>query len=187
MSNVFTLSKPNETLSQDRAWSLLQVFGASLFLALCTQITIPLFFSPVPISLQTFAVLMIGGMLGPKKGAASVLLYLVEGSLGLPFFVQGKAGILTFLGPTGGYLVGFVVQAYLVGWFLQQKSNLTSGKLLAVLLFSCLIQMSLGVLWLSHLVGWSRVWIMGFYPFVPGEILKSVAAAKSLALLKKYE
>ena len=79
------------------------------------QVRIPLPFTPVPITGQTFAVLLVGAVLGSRRGAASLLLYLMQGLVGLPFFAGGTSGLAILLGPTGGYLVGFIVAAYLVG------------------------------------------------------------------------
>ena len=159
--------------------SVLQVVFASLIIGLAAQIRIPLFFTPVPITCQTFAVMLAGALLGSKKGAFSVLLYLVEGCVGLPVFSNASFGIACLFGPTGGYLVGFVVQAYLIGKFLERR-ELGAFKTLAILLFSCIIQMGIGVLWLAHFVGLQNVMVMGFYPFIPGEAFKAFAVMSFL-------
>ena len=88
------------------------IFGGSLLIAVCAKIKIPLL--PVPVTMQMFAVLIIASLLGSRRGALTVLLYLSEGALGLPVFAA-DTGVLTFVGPTAGYLVGFVFAAYLVG------------------------------------------------------------------------
>jgi biotin transport system substrate-specific component len=158
--------------------SMIQIIGASLFIAICAQISVPLFFTPVPLSCQTLAILLVGGLLGAKRGALSVLLYLAEGSAGLPFFAGGYSGFAYLFGTDGGYFFGFLVQAYLVGWFFESQKKLYSSITFTVLVFSCALQMLLGVLWLAFYVGWSQVLILGFYPFIPGEILKCLAATK---------
>jgi biotin transport system substrate-specific component len=165
---------------KERTDSLVQVLGASLLIGLCAQIKIPLFFSPVPLTLQTFAVLLIGGILGAKKGIASVLLYFLQGFVGLPVFSGGASGLLYFMGPVGGYLIGFILQAYLVGWWMERQSVPSSGKLVGFLFFACLAQMTMGMLWLAHFVGWNHAFSMGLYPFIPGEVLKSLLVAKAL-------
>jgi biotin transport system substrate-specific component len=91
------------------------VVTGSVFIALLAQVAIPLPFSPVPITGQTFAVLLVGVLLGSRRGGLGVLLYLLEGAAGLPFFAGGTAGLARLAGPTGGYLVGFVVAAIVVG------------------------------------------------------------------------
>ena len=98
------------------AWRAGLVLGASLLIALAAQVAIPLPFSPVPVTGQTYAVLVVGAALGSRLGALSVALYVAEGVLGLPVFAPGGApGIARLLGPTGGYLVGFVGAAFVVG------------------------------------------------------------------------
>jgi biotin transport system substrate-specific component len=150
---------------------LIQILGATCFIALCAQIRIPLPFSPVPLTLQTFAMLMVGGALGSRKGVASVLLYLAAGFMGMPMMLE-------FFGPRGGYLMGFIVQAYLMGAFLENRPESSSTKIFTVSLLICLLQLSMGVVWLSNFVGWNSVFLMGLYPFIPGEILKSLVVAK---------
>lgn len=176
----YLIQPMNVTSIKERDYSLMQVLGASLLIGLCAQIKIPLFFSPVPLTLQTFAVLLIGGMLGTKKGIASVLLYFLQGCVGLPVFSGGASGLLYFMGPVGGYLVGFILQAYLVGWWMERQSVPSSGKLVGLLLCACLAQLTVGMLWLAHFVGWNHVLSMGLYPFIPGEVLKCLLVAKAL-------
>ena len=91
------------------------VIVASLFIAVCAQVNIPLPFTPVPLSGGTLGVLYTGALLGSRRGAVAVLLYLLEGSAGLPFFSGGAAGFVHLLGPTGGYLAGFPVGAFVTG------------------------------------------------------------------------
>src|ERR1035437_1067738 len=98
-----------------RVRDILLVIGGSLCVAGMAQIRITLPFTPVPITGQTCAVLLVGAALGARRGAASLLLYLIQGLLGLPFFAGGASGLAYFLGPTVGYLVGFVAAAGLVG------------------------------------------------------------------------
>ena len=163
--------------TQNRATliSAAQIIGASLLIALCAQIRIPLPFSPIPLTFQTFAVLLIGSLLGSKKGALSVIAYLAEVSLGLPFLQGGMVNPFALVGITAGYLIGFVVQAYFVGWFFEKRKTLSFGKTLSVLSLACLVQLALGTLWLAHFVGWNNDLPMGFYPFVPSEVLKAMA------------
>ncbi len=98
-----------------RARDVLLVFVSSIFIALMAQVRIPLPFTPVPITGQTFAVLLIGAALGSERGAASLLVYLAEGAAGLPAFAGGTSGLAVLVGPTGGYLIGFVFAAYIIG------------------------------------------------------------------------
>ena len=100
--------------------SLLVVAG-SLFVALCAQISLPMPFSPVPVTGQTFAVLLLGASLGARRSAAALAVYLLEGALGLPVFAPGGApGLARLLGPTGGYLLAFPAASFLAGWILER-------------------------------------------------------------------
>src|SRR5262245_17113843 len=87
------------------------IFAFNLLLALSAQVRIPLFFTPVPITAQTFVVLLTGALLGPRLGAAAMAAYLLEGAMGLPVFQGGNSGVAYMFGPTGGYLIGFIASA----------------------------------------------------------------------------
>ncbi len=168
-------------------YPFLQVLGASLFIALCAQLSLRLYFTPVPFSGQTFAIMLVGATLGSRKGVWSVLAYLFEGACGLPVFACGSSGFLHLLGPTGGYLLGYILQAYLVGRFIekqnQQQKEFQSAKTLAALLHSCLWQMGVGVLWLSLFIGFKQAFILGFCPFIVGESLKALGITACLKTL----
>lgn len=163
--------------------SALQILGASFLLALCSQVSVPLYFTPVCLSLQTLAVMFIGATLGSRKGFLAVLAYLIEGSLGLPVFACGSYGFMALLGPRGGYFLGFLVQVFFVGWFVERQKTFQLPKILSILLLSCLFQLSLGVFWLSHFVGFEPAVIMGFSPFIFGETLKALSIT---AYLKQF-
>jgi biotin transport system substrate-specific component len=164
--------------------SFLQILGGSLFIALCAQISIPLPFSPVPITGQTFAVLLLGGVLGSKKGFLCVIAYIAEATMGLPVLAGGLIRPYALIGPTGGYLAGMAVMAYIVGWFIEQKRRFLIGKALIGCILASAIQMLMGVCWLAHFVGWDYVWVAGFYPFIPGEIAKITLASLYLSRSK---
>ncbi len=157
---------------QSKLSTLLQVVGASLFIGLCAQYSIPLPFTPIPLAGSTLGVLFVGALLGSRKGALAVLLYLVEGCLGLPVWAGGAAGFLHLMGPTGGYRLAYVAQAYLVGWFIEKQSSFNFLKTALALFLACWIQMALGSIWLAHFVGLKNVFLMGFLPFLPGEAIK---------------
>lgn len=165
--------------------SALQILGASLFLALCAQIRIPLYFSPVPLTGQTFGVMFIGATMGSRKGVLSVLAYLLEGSLGLPVFAGGSFGVMSLLGTTGGYFLGFIFQVFLVGSFVERQTSFNALKTITALLLSCALQLGLGVVWLSAFVGFKAALVMGLYPFLFGELVKSMGIAAYVK--KQYE
>jgi biotin transport system substrate-specific component len=180
-------SLPVESSKNTFLLSGLQILGASLFLALCAQIRIPLYFSPVPLSGQTFAVMFIGATMGSRKGLLSVLAYLLEGSLGLPVFAGGwtSLGLMSLLGTNGGYFLGFIFQAFLVGSFIERQTSFQAVKTISVLLLSCALQLGLGVVWLSAFVGFEASLVMGLYPFLFGELVKSMGIAAFLK--RQYE
>ncbi len=166
-------------------YSALQVLGASLFIAICAQISIPLYFTPVPLSGQTFAVMLIGATMGSRKGLLSVLAYLIEGGMGLPVFSGGSMGFIDFIGPTGGYLVGFLLQVYFLGWCVERAKIFSTTKTLCFLLSSCAIQLALGAMWLSHFVGAQGAFLLGVAPFIIGEVLKAIAVVTYLKYNEK--
>lgn len=160
--------------------SALQVIGGAFILGLCAHIKVPLFFTPVPLSLQTLGFMLIGGLLGTSKGSLSACLYVVLGCLGMPFFVGASTGFAYLLGPTGGYILGFIIQTYLTGQLASRVKSRDPGSTYLLLSLICLLQLSLGSLWLSLFVGWNNAWVMGFTPFILGEMLKSLIATATL-------
>jgi biotin transport system substrate-specific component len=157
------------------ARSALLIMIGSLFLAVCAQIYVPL--EPVPITMQTFGVLVLGMAYGWRMGMASVGLYLLEGAAGLPVFAGFMGGLPVLFGPTGGYLFGFVLAAGLVGWLAERgwdRSVLSTG--LAMLLGNIAIYVP-GLLVLSMFVGGDNVLTYGLWPFLPGDAFKLALAA----------
>ena len=149
----------------------LLAFAGSALITLCTQISLPLF--PVPVTLQTFAVFLIGLTYGWRLGGITVALYLLEGALGLPVFSGGKGGIIVFMGPTAGYLVGFLLAATACGWLAERGFDRSYFKLLVSLLVGNILLYAPGLLWLGTLIGWDKpVLEYGFFPFIGGDLLK---------------
>jgi biotin transport system substrate-specific component len=154
------------------------VFGFSLLTALSAQIVIPV--GTVPITGQTFAVLLTGALLGSRLGAITMIVYLLEGAIGLPFFSGGHGGILHLMGPTGGYLVAFPAGAFITGAFAEHgwdRKFLTAAAAMAV--GSILIMLS-GWLWFSLVMRTSPsiTFFATVLKFIPGDIVKiSLAAA----------
>jgi biotin transport system substrate-specific component len=159
-----------------RLRDLLLIITGSLCVAGMAQVRIPLPFTPVPITGQTFAVLLVGAALGARRGAASLSLYLLLGMFGLPFFAGGTSGLPALLGPTGGYLVGFVLAAALVGALAARGLDRhIPGALLAFLAGEMVIYL-FGVAWLSVYLGIQQAILAGFLPFLAGDAIKLVAA-----------
>jgi biotin transport system substrate-specific component len=132
---------------------------------------------PVPVVLQNLFVLLAGLLLGSRYGLASVLLYLLIGAMGLPVFAGGKGGIAHFLGPTGGYLVGFAAAAFVAGFISERLPRRLVTDILAVAAGSLIIYL-IGVPWLKTVtqMTWDKAFTVGMLPFVPGDILKAAGA-----------
>jgi len=160
------------------------VVAFSLVTALSAQVVIPL--APVPITGQTFGVLLTGALLGPRLGALAMALYLLEGSLGLPFFAGGAGGALRLAGPTGGYLLSYPFAAALVGWLAVRGWDRRPVTMLAAMLLGSLVVFALGAGRLAHFVGPGRAVTLGVLPFLPGDAVKALAAAGLLPLGWKW-
>lgn len=173
---ILTTNESSESSKQEALKTLFQVLGGSFLIALCAQIKVPLFFTPIPLSLQTLAVMVVGGFLGPTRGAMCVVTYLAQLSMGLPVGAGGVVAPLALIGPSGGYLLGFVLQAYLVGWCTEQKSRMNALTFFASLFAISLVQLGMGALWLGLFVGLESSLAMGFTPFLPGDFLKTLVA-----------
>lgn len=160
---------------------LLVVAGAGL-VALCAQIEIPLGFTPVPISGQTFAVLLVGASLGPLLGASSLLLYFCVGLLGAPVYSGGDGGWEIVHGATGGYLVGFIVAAALTGWLAQRRWDRHFNSAVAAMLSGSVVIYLFGLPWLAKEIGTGLEGTLeaGLYPFVVGDLLKLYVAGMLL-------
>ncbi len=158
-------------IPQTRTLDALQVIGGSILLALSAYLIIPLPFSPVPIALHPTVAVLLGIMLGPKKGALAVGLYFLEGICGLPVFMGGSASLLHFLTPTGGYLLGFLPSAYLAGHLSRRLSALPA------LLLGHLPLYLFGTAYLATFIGLTNALLLGVVPFLPGCLLKSLAFA----------
>ncbi len=174
--------KPREgMLARPLVLDTLLVVGGSLFVALAAQISIPLApFSPVPITGQTLGVLLVGSLLGPRLGILALLLYLLQGAIGLPFYAGGASGWQQLRGATAGYLVAFPLAAGLSGWLAARGWDRRFGSaLLAMLLSNALIYL-LGAAWLATFIGVEQAITRGVLPFIPGDALKIVLASVAL-------
>lgn len=163
-----------------RVRDILLIVGGSLLVALMAQVKIPLPFTPVPLTGQTFAVLLVGAALGSRRGAASLLLYLAQGMLGLPVFAGGAGGLAYLSGPTGGYLIGFVCAAFLVGWLAEGGKDRRFHIALLVFLAGEVVIYLCGVSWLAVHIGFEKALAAGLFPFLPGDAVKLLAAALAL-------
>ncbi|MCZ2128451.1 MAG: biotin transporter BioY [Anaerolineales bacterium] len=168
----------NSNLVRDLTLVLL----GSWLVALLAQIKFALPFSPVPVTAQTFGVLLIGAALGSKRGVAAVLAYLAQGAAGAPFFAGGVSGLSVFSGATAGYLLGFVGAAYVVGLLAERGMERRFKTSLAPFFVGTLIIYACGVLWLTVLFGGDALKALqvGLLPFLVGDAFKLIAAAVAL-------
>jgi len=162
-------------------YDLTLVITGSILIALSAKIRFYLPFSPVPVTGQTFTVLLIGALFGSKRGTLTAVAYLAEGAVGFPVFAGGFSGLAYIAGPTGGYLAGFVAATGVTGFLAQRgwdRKILTTA--LAMTAGSAALYI-FGLSWLYLFTG-SKVFALGFLPFVPGDIIKIVSAAMLLPL-----
>jgi biotin transport system substrate-specific component len=153
------------------------VVVGSLVTALAAQVEIRIPGSPVPLTGQTFGVVVIGAALGSRAGAAAMLVYLAEGLAGLPVFAGGASGAAHLLGPTGGYLIGFVPAAFVTGWLAERGFDRSVWTAFLAMLIGSIPIFALGLAWLARFVPASSLLGAGLYPFILGDILKSLVAA----------
>jgi biotin transport system substrate-specific component len=174
-------------LDSTRTAGLVIVF--SLFIAACAQFTIPI--GAVPITGQSFAVLLTGMLLGSRLGAAAVIAYLIEGAVGLPFFAGGGSGIVRFLGPTAGYLVAFPAAAFITGAFAEHGWDKRYATAVAAMAIGSAVIFLGGWAWYSLLTNTPPVaaFQLAVLPFLPGDVIKIALGAAVLpsgwALLKR--
>ena len=171
---VIPVSDRTRKLARDVAL----VVAGCLFTALLAQVKIPLGFTPVPITGQTFAVLLVGASLGSWRGGSALLLYLVAGSW-LPFYAGGASGLVWSIA-SGGYIVGFVPAAFAVGWLAERGWDRKPWILLAMLLGNVILYVP-GLLWLATFAPaesrWATTLEWGLYPFIIGDAIKLAAAS----------
>jgi biotin transport system substrate-specific component len=161
---------------------VLLVVGGAGFVALAAQVSFDLPFTPVPITGQTFAVVLVGASLGALLGLASLGLYLFVGALGAPIYADGKGGWDVLTGPTGGYIIGFALAAFLIGALAQQRWDRRFASSVAAMLTGNVVIYLVGLPWLAEKIdaGLETTLEQGLYPFVVGDLLKLYLAAALL-------
>jgi biotin transport system substrate-specific component len=174
---VQALNTPHDRLL-DASRQVALVVGASLFVALCARITVPLPFTPVPLTVQNFGVLMVGLLLGSRRGFAALALYLAEGMVGLPVFnPTGPGGIAQLFGPTGGFLMAYPFVAFAAGYIFRRGAKTFVHAALAGLVGEILLFAG-GLSWLyvfTHSL--ARAAYLGLYWFLAAEVIKVMLAA----------
>jgi len=161
------------------------ILGSSFAIGLLAQAEIRLPWTPVPVTLQPLAVFLIGAALGSLRGSITMLVYLAEGALGLPFFAGGTAGLARLLGPTGGYLVGFVPAAFVIGYLAEHGWDRTPLRAFAAMFLGSVVLFVCGLSRLAAFVPHGQLLNLGLTPFVVGDLLKMLAAAGLLPTVWK--
>ncbi len=183
MSKAATQVFRQPTRSMEYAKQAAVVISASLFVALCARVTVPLPFTPVPLTMQNFGVLAVGLLLGSRRGFAALSLYLIEGAFGMPVFSPSilGGGIAQLLGPTGGFLMAYPLVAFVAGWIYEQSSKEGSRRFAWAALSSVAAELVLftgGLSWLAVLThSVSLALRYGLYWFVFAEVIKVLMAA----------
>lgn len=161
------------------AWQIAFVFGGTVFLALSSYIEVPMV--PVPVTMQTFAVTLVGAVYGWRLGTITILAWLAQGAMGLPVLAGGAAGAYHFVGPTAGYLLAFPLAGALTGWLVEQGWNgRRVGLAFVAMLLGNAVCLIVGAAWLAVLIGIEPAIVNGVAPFVIGGVLKSALGAAVL-------
>ena len=171
----------SDVFAQSWVRSLVLVVGGAAFVGLAAQVAIPLPFTPVPLTLQTFAVLLAGAALGSLRGVLSMTLYAVAGIAGVPWFAEGSSG---FTMPSFGYIVGFILAAFIVGKIAEGGATRTFGRSVGLMVVGNVVIYGVGVTWLKYALGvdWGTAIALGLTPFLLGDAIKIAAAAGLLPL-----
>ncbi len=177
---ALTLSRPtlaDRIFSRSLVTDMVLVMAGALLTAGAAQLAIPL--HPVPITMQTLAVLLVGSSLGAARGAASMLLYVALGAVGLPFYSDGESGFAVLFGSTGGYIIGFVFAAALTGWLAQRDWDKKFLGAAVSFLTGTVVIFAFGLVGLALVLGGTleQTLAWGLYPFIIGGIIKAAIAA----------
>lgn len=182
----------NQALSlpqiQERTWvkDAATVALASLVIAAFAPLSITLPFTPIPIATQSHVILLLGALLGRRKGAMAVLAFLMQVAVGLPVLSGGRGGLLCLVGPSAGFLIGYVVAAYVVGMMLENAKNRTPARTFAAFAAGNVALYLFGWAHLSNFVGASKAILIGVLPFLAGDLLKTVFCAQFLKKLSFF-
>ena len=186
------LTQSSRSLQDSLTGKVLLTVAATGLVAVCAHVSVPLFFTPVPLTLQNFAVILVGMVLGPVAGFSAMVLYLAEGAIGLPVFnPHGVGGVARLLGPTAGFLFSYPLAAASAGWVVRAMRavesrfarGIVAGIVASVSIFG------LGAGWLANLMhlNASSAWTLAVAPFLLGEVIKVTAAAGIYSSLQRWQ
>lgn len=173
---------PLDLSNRSLSWKFGAVILGTMFLALSSYIEVPMV--PVPVTLQTFSVALIGALYGWRLGGITITVWLIEGALGLPVLAGGASGAHHFIGPTAGYLFAFPVAGMLMGWLVERGwSGRRIGLTFLAMICSHAVCLAMGAAWLAVLIGVEQAIIAGVVPFLVGSVLKSALGAMVLRVI----
>ncbi len=184
------MSNDNKAYSKTTYLALCGLFAA--LTAVCSYITIPLGFTPVPMTLGTLGVFLAGGLLGKKYGTISIAVYVLMGAVGIPVFAGFQAGIGVLAGPTGGFIIGYIPAAFIIGCGVDASAAAAGGRKLALCIGAMILGLAacyvLGILWFLILTGtglWASL-VACVFPFIPADGVKILAALILVRRLKPF-
>lgn len=170
----------HEAVGADLLRAIILIAAGTALLALSAKVNLPLPY--VPMTLQTLVVLMLGAAYGWRLGCATVIAYLAEGAMGLPVFAGPVGGLAPLVGPTAGYLFGFVAAAFVTGWLGERGWDRNMAFLFAAMMIGHAVILATGFAWLAYGIGLgtSKAWLVGLLPFLAGSVVKSALGATLL-------
>jgi biotin transport system substrate-specific component len=181
-----TLAVPQHIQAKNWFREIAIVLGASGLIALSGLLSIPLPFTPVPIVLQCHVILFLAAFLGSKRGTLAVTAFLVQVALGLPALSGGRGGIHVFAGPTGGYLIGWIVGAYLTGLIVEKLKIRSPANTFSAIALGNLAIYAFGYVHLANFLGFQKAFYLGILPFIVGDLFKSFLCVRSLKALRFF-
>jgi biotin transport system substrate-specific component len=180
MNQELLASQQVSSLTKNQVWmQLISIVLGSVFLGLMAQLAFYLPWTPIPVTLQTLGVSILAIGLGPRQAFLSVLLYLGQATIGLPVIAGGLSNPLWIMGPTAGYLMGFLVASYLTGQLLKKQSSSLFKTVLIFALNEGII-LFIGFVWLAFIFNQNQAFQVGFLPFIPGAVCKALIATSLL-------
>jgi biotin transport system substrate-specific component len=175
---MIDLAMPRSAGSASLAREVLLVLAGTALVGLCAQVAIPL--QPVPVTLQTFAVVLVGALYGARRGGLTLLVYLLEGAVGLPVFSAGGAGIGRLMGPTAGYLWTFPLAAFVVGGLAEMGCDRRLSRVIPMILAGNVLILAGGFAWLAAFAGPGAAWSVGVKPFLLIDVFKITLTVAAL-------
>ena len=174
---------PLKLANRSLVYKAIAVLIGTALLAVSSWISVPMI--PVPVTMQTFAVTMVGALYGWRLGGITVIAWLLQSFVGLPVLADGTPGQIAFAGPTAGYLLSFPVVAAFVGLLAERGLTRNPFTAFGVMLMGNALCLALGGAWLANMIGFEKAWVFGVAPFIIGGVLKSALAAATIEMLRR--